>query len=121
MLSKIASPLMVLALSVPLGALAQAQETPGQVYVVKKGDTLNALVKRFYPNSPLRDQLLRDQLRAQNPSAFMKGKPTILLAGASLRVPNHLHLVEQQAAFVAAGGQAGVAGDDPPQKWVRFP
>ena len=107
-----------------LGGLpAQAAEEQGtqKMHVVQPGETLSGLVRKLYPNSPLRETLLQDALRADNPDAFMRSKPTILLAGASMKVPSHAALIEQQYKRFSVNGDEDASGDDPQRKWVRFP
>ena len=92
-----------------------------KMLVVQPGETLSGLVRKLYPNSPLRETLLQDALRADNPDAFMRSKPTILLAGASMKVPSHAALMEQQYKRFSVNGDEDASGDDPQRKWVRFP
>ena len=51
----------------------------------------------------------------------MRSKPTILLAGASMKVPSHAALIEQQYKRFSVNGDEDASGDDPQRKWVRFP
>jgi len=110
-----------LVLSASLAVQAQDEPAPAQMYPVQSGDTLSRVVQKLYPNSPLREQLLSDAVKAANPHAFMKGKPNVLLAGAMLKVPNHVAMVEQQYKLVSAPAPGEDASEDPPRKWVRFP
>lgn len=122
MLSQISSTALALVVCMASApALAQDEPAPTQMYAVKSGDTLNGVVKKLYPNSPLREQLLSDALKSTNPQAFLKGKPNVLLAGAMLKVPNHVAMLEQQYKLFSAPAPGEDASEDPPRKWVRFP
>ena len=110
-------------LSVGTSVLAEAATDASvkSAYVVKAGDTLDKVVRQAYPNSPLREQLLSDALKSTNPQAFLKGKPNVLLAGAMLKVPNHVAMLEQQYKLFSAPAPGEDASEDSPRKWVRFP
>ena len=56
-------------------------------YIVKRGDTLAKIVARFYPNNTGRTELFR-QIVADNPHAFLRMNPNMLLAGKVLKMPN---------------------------------
>ena len=55
-------------------------------YIVKRGDTLAKIVARFYPNNTGRNELFR-QIVADNPHAFLRMNPNMLLAGKVLKMP----------------------------------
>lgn len=84
---------------------AAAQETPvttetmGQTgigtYKVKPGDTIDRVIQKFYVNSPLRNEVLRNALVQGNPKAFVKANPKSLLAGAVLVLPDQAELVKK--------------------------
>jgi hypothetical protein len=88
-------------------------------YVVKPGDTLDKVVRSAFPNSPLRPDLLRDEVARLNPAAFTKGSNKVLMAGASLQLPGHDALLSKHLAK-AAGGNADT-GVDARRQWVRYP
>ena len=48
-------------------------------------------------------------------------KAHVLLAGAMLKVPNHVAMLEQQYKLFSAPAPGEDASEDPPRKWVRFP
>lgn len=56
-------------------------------YIVKRGDTLAKIVALFYPNNTGRTELFR-QIVADNPHAFLRMNPNMLLAGKVLKMPN---------------------------------
>lgn len=102
-------------------AHAEGDPVPPRVHVVQSGETLSGLIRKLYPNSPLRESLLQDAVRMSNPQAFMSSKPHILLAGASIKVPDHAALMEQQYKRFAPASGDDASGEDPQRKWVRFP
>jgi len=55
-------------------------------YIVKRGDTLDKIVTRFYPNTKGRTELYR-QIVSDNPHAFVRMNPNMLLAGKVLKMP----------------------------------
>ncbi|MEY4075536.1 MAG: hypothetical protein RJA29_2893, partial [Pseudomonadota bacterium] len=72
-----------------LAAEPSAEPASKASYLVKPGDTLDKVVRTAFPNSPLRPDLLRDEITRLNPAAFTKGSPKVLMAGANLQLPEH--------------------------------
>ena len=64
-------------------------------YKTKAGDTLDKLVQKFYANSPLRADVLRDALFQNNPKAFAKGNPKQLLPNSTLSLPDAIELAKR--------------------------
>jgi Tfp pilus assembly protein FimV len=64
-------------------------------YTTKAGDTLDKVLQKFYPNSPLRPDVLRDALVQNNPKAFAKGKPKQLVPGVTLSLPDAVELTKR--------------------------
>ena len=98
-----------------------AAEAPSKAgYVVKPGDTLDKVVRVAFPNSPLRPDLLRDEITRLNPAAFTKGSPKVLMAGVNLQLPEHDALLGKHLGKSASGGGADT-GADARRHWVRYP
>jgi Tfp pilus assembly protein FimV len=107
--------------AVRASAAQPAAETPAKSsYVVKAGDTLDKVVRAAFPNSPLRPDLLRDEITRLNPSAFTKGSPKVLMAGAQLQLPEHEALLSKHLGKAAAGNSTDT-GADARRHWVRYP
>ncbi|TIC83786.1 hypothetical protein [Crenobacter intestini] len=87
-------------------------------HMVRRGDTLLALAKRYYPAHSA--QAARAIFRA-NPHAFAGDSPDMLLAGATLRLPATLPAAAttQQAAAKAARPAALPVPAQPPRATVR--
>ena len=77
-------------------------------YKVKAADTLDKIVQKVYPHSPLRADVLRDALVQNNPKAFVKGNPKQLVPGATLSIPDAVELAKKvlPAAPVAVASEA---------------
>ena len=91
-------------------------------YVVKSGDTLNGVVKKLYPNSPLRPDLLREEVVRMNPAAMTKGSPKVLMAGATLQLPSHESLLSKHLVKPAADTASTLStGSEARRHWVRYP
>ena len=56
-------------------------------YKVKRGDTLAKIVSHFYPNRSGRAALFQ-QIVSDNPHAFLRMNPNMLLAGKVLKMPD---------------------------------
>lgn len=61
-------------------------------YTSVKGDTVDKILQKFYPASPLRADVLRDALVQNNPKAFPKGNAKSLVIGSTLSLPDPLEL-----------------------------
>jgi Tfp pilus assembly protein FimV len=61
-------------------------------YTTRKGDTVEKILQKFYPASPLRADVLRDALLQNNPTAFPKGSAKSLVIGSNLSLPDPLEL-----------------------------
>jgi len=119
-----------LLLALPALALA-ASPTARGTYKVETGDTLDKVIKKTMPDSPLRVDILRNAFVQQNPQAFTKSPPRALVVGAVLNVPSHddllrTHLVPGQSvgsSGVQRGGGYSTADMNMNERknWVRFP
>jgi hypothetical protein len=117
-------------LSAPLMALA-VSPAPRSTYQVVSGDTLDKVIRKTMPDSPLRVEILRNAFVQQNPQAFTKAPPRALMAGAVLNVPNHDDLLR---TYIVPGHVPGSSGMqrgggystadlnmNERKNWVRFP
>jgi hypothetical protein len=119
-----------LVLAAPALALAVSPAVRS-TYKVEAGDTLDKVIKKTMPDSPLRVDILRNAFVQQNPQAFTKSPPRSLMAGAVLNVPNHddllrSHMVPGQAlgsSGMHRGGGYSTADLNMNERknWVRFP
>jgi hypothetical protein len=122
--------LCCLTLSVPMLALA-ASPAPRSTYKVESGDTLDKVIKKTMPDSPLRADILRNAFVQQNPQAFTKSPPRALMAGAVLNVPSHDELLRSYMVPGQSPGNSGMhrgggystadMNMSERKNWVRFP
>jgi Tfp pilus assembly protein FimV len=119
-----------LALAVPALAMATSAVVRS-TYKVESGDTLDKVIKKTMPDSPLRADILRNAFVQQNPQAFTKSPPRSLMAGAVLNVPNHDDLLRSYMVPGHAPGNSGMhrgggystadMNMSERKNWVRFP
>ena len=119
-----------LVFAIPALAMAASPAVRG-TYKVETGDTLDKVIRKTMPDSPLRIDILRNAFVQQNPQAYTKSPPRALVAGAVLNVPSHddllrTHLVAGQAmgsSGVQRGGGYSTADMNMNERknWVRFP
>lgn len=64
-------------------------------YKTKAGDTVDKVLQKFYANTPLRNEVLRDALAQNNPKAFVKGNAKNLIPGSALSLPDPLALARK--------------------------
>jgi len=114
-------------LSVPVLALTASPEQRS-TYKVVSGDTLDKVIRKTMPDSPLRVEILRNAFVQQNPQAFTKSPPRALMAGVVLNVPNHDDLLRSHMTSGRASGSGGAyrgvgysSADLERKNWVRFP
>jgi hypothetical protein len=122
--------LCCLVMASPLLSLANKPATRS-TYVVESGDTLDKVIRKTMPDSPLRSDILRNAFVQQNPQAFTKSPPRSLMAGAVLNVPNHDDLLRSYMVPGHSPGNSGMhrgggyATSDmnmnERKNWVRFP
>ncbi|MEY2994046.1 MAG: hypothetical protein RL357_981 [Pseudomonadota bacterium] len=106
--------------------------------VVKRGDTVDRLLRRHLGNTAFSMSYVRQALVRLNPAAFPSGNVHRLEAGITLLVPTEQTLVallknEKPAAFAATQGSSGVSGYGEmsmqqsgqwareQKNWIRYP
>lgn len=116
------------ALAMAIGSIAfvaQAAEpaSGGKTYTVKPGDTLDKVVRSQMADSPLRPDLLKEALVSQNPGAFTKGNPKMLLSGATLQLPNQEAMLRKHLGNAAPPSESnsGAEANQARKHWVRYP
>jgi Tfp pilus assembly protein FimV len=119
-----------MALSLPTAAFA-VKPMARSTYIVESGDTLDKVIRKTMPDSPLRTDILRNAFVQQNPQAFTKSPPRSLMAGAVLNVPNHDDLLRSYMVPGHSPGNSGMhrgggystsdMNMSERKNWVRFP
>jgi hypothetical protein len=122
--------LCCLAMATPLLAVAN-KPAVRSTYIVESGDTLDKVIRKTMPDSPLRADILRNAFVQQNPQAFTKSPPRSLMAGAVLNVPNHDDLLRTYMVPGHVPGNSGLhrgggystadMNMSERKNWVRFP
>ena len=104
----------------------QPQSLPSNMQVqtsgthrVRRGETLDMVIRRLMPNSPLQRNLLRSAFVKANPHAFRRNNPNWMYAGAVLQIPDVEHL--RQVIFKETPGRLKKDISDEKAGWVRFP
>ena len=103
------------------------------MYKVKKGDTLDGVIRSVLSTQPFRIRNVRRAIINANRQAFPNGRPTSMQAGAILMIPSLSALKTELTGGMAYGvnPMGGKAHDsvsnkktvhqDPHNGWVRFP
>lgn len=96
-------------------------------YTPSVGESLERIVAKTMPNSPLRSDVLAQAFVALNPQAFGKSVPLRTLGSAALQVPNHNQLMHIALASASEPRQVSAPKATPApapverrEQWVRY-
>ena len=96
-------------------------------YLVKKGDTLNQIIKSTFNQHPIKMKTIGAAIIKNNKHAFPTGKATSMQAGATLLIPSARQIGMNSAESSnsvpnnMANNQNPYLSTDPHRGWVRFP
>ena len=100
----------------------------GSSYKPKAGETLDQVIAKTMPSSPLSMGILRQAFIDQNPQAIVAGKVPKLRKGATLHVPDHDVLLRGVLASVTPVATPSEVTPRPTQstpeerkRWVKYP
>ena len=109
-------------------AAEPAPAATARTYTVHSGETLDRVIQKTVPGSPLKVEILRKAFVDLNPQAFASGNMTRPRTGAVLQVPDHVQLLRASILPVLEGAEAAsVSGEGKNasaterRSWVRFP
>lgn len=114
----------------PISASPQPQlADPAASYTPKPKETLDQVIEKTMPGSPLKMDLLRQAFFQHNPQAFVAGSHSKFKKGVSLKIPEHNQLLKGalQAREKTADAPAEQLSDtssgnrDERRQWVRYP
>lgn len=91
----------------------------GGTYQVRRGETLDMVIRKVAPNSPIQRDVLRQAFVKANPHAFRRNNPNWMYAGVVLKVPDVDDL--RRVIFRDATGSLKKNVSDEKAGWVRFP
>ena len=102
----------------------QGSKSGGQIVTngthrVRRGETLDMVIRKVVPNSAIQPRILRQAFVRANPHAFRRGNPNWLYAGAVLQIPDIEHL--RQVIFKNSPNRLKKNISDEKAGWVRFP
>ncbi|MGA0336104.1 MAG: type IV pilus assembly protein FimV [Luminiphilus sp.] len=97
------------------GVAGSSATTVDGVYIVRPGDTLSEIMASQLGDTGVNSDVLQRVIISNNKSAFRRGNPHWLMAGAHLRLPTVADVVE----YVVPGQPNQRAGRA--DEWVRYP
>ena len=103
----------------PGGSATGASSLPGDIvagiYTVRPGDTLSEIMATHLGDTGVNHDVMQHVIVRTNKSAFRRGNPHWLMAGAKLRMPTVIDVMD----YVIPGqkSQRVVSSDE----WVRYP
>ncbi|MDG1986536.1 MAG: hypothetical protein P8J18_01030 [Halieaceae bacterium] len=86
----------------------------GSTYNVRRGDTLDAIIRQSFNTSKIRRPIIRQAFVKANPGVFRRGNPNWMYAGKVLTMPEVKDF--QKAIFVDGAPTASGKRD-----WVSYP
>ena len=111
-----------------------ARHRAAKSLVVRRGDTLDLIVRRVYGDVGLNRSAVFRAIVSANPHAFARGNPSRIIAGATLRFPGASNAgasnagpSSSPAAGAGSGDHAGTktgggrGRDASSDTWVRYP
>ncbi|MGA1207860.1 MAG: type IV pilus assembly protein FimV [Litorivicinaceae bacterium] len=100
-------------------ATAPAPAGSPQTVRVARGQTLDQIIQRVMPGSPVQMDVVRRAFVTANPHAFRKGNPNWLYAGVTLTIPTLEHF--RAVVFKSNALELKKNVSDEKASWVRFP
>ena len=99
------------AVSTPVGAASKPAvqdmvAATWKTHTVVAGDTLDKVVRKYYPNSPLKPEVLRDWVVVNNPNAFIKPNSKKLQPGTVLNLADQAELIQKLMPQASTKNQA---------------
>ena len=94
----------------------KANEVADGEYVVRPGDTLSGIMERQLGDIQLNRQVLQDVIVSLNSSAFRRGNPHWLRAGAKLKIPTSDDIMN----FIVPASDNG-NHESSKEDWISFP
>ena len=113
--SAVAKPVTPVGKPLPDETVAPAWKT----HTVVAGDTLDKLIKKYYGNSPLKPEVLRDWVVVNNPKAFTKVNTKKLQPGTVLNLADQAELI--QKLMPSAVSKANMEPNSPPANPLPAP
>ena len=87
------------------------------VYKVQPGDTLSEIMAVYLGDTGVNHDVMQKVIVKNNKSAFRRGNPHWMMAGAKLRMPTVTDVMDYVVPGKKDGQQHSSSGED----WVRFP
>lgn len=113
--SAVAKPVTPVGKPLPEDMVAPVWKT----HTVVAGDTLDKLVKKYYGNSPLKAEVLRDWVVVNNPKAFTKVNTKKLQPGTVLNLADQAELI--QKLMPSTVSKANLEPNSPPANPLPAP
>ncbi len=88
--------------------------------MVKRGDTLSAIVRDAVKGTEIRPDFILDAIVKVNPSVFVRGNPNWMLAGKKLKFPGAEDF-NRMIFLKSTVGDSASNETDPYLGWIQYP
>ena len=94
----------------------------GKTYVVRPGDSLDRIIQKTMPNSPLKIEYLRDAMVKANPEAFSRVGSYRIRSGQVLQLPDLGQVLRVALGPLAPSPESQAQTDEQVRRrWVHYP
>ena len=105
----------------PSSEAAGATVTADGYYMIRRGDSLDRIIARVLPQTPVRKNILRQAIISANPHAFKRKNPNWMYAGKRIKLPDSDDI--HKVIFTQPSNKLdkAKAARDERKNWVHFP
>jgi Tfp pilus assembly protein FimV len=106
----------------PVLALEEGEPGKGKTYRVRPGDSLDRIIQRTMPNSPLKIEYLRDAVVRANPGVFAHAGGYRIHSGQVLQLPDLGQILRAtMEPFLQSPESKAQTDEQIRRRWVHYP
>jgi Tfp pilus assembly protein FimV len=106
----------------PTLALEEGESGKGKFYRVRPGDSLDRIIQKALPNSPLKIEYLRDAVVRANPGVFAHSGSYRIHSGQVLQLPDLAQVLRATMEPLLQSSESKAQTDEQiRRRWVHYP